>query len=223
MRKYILIVVAMDSELNEIKNNMIIEETIKFSRSEYYIGKYFDKDVILALSGIGKVNASIMTTHILTKYDVSYCISIGIAGGLNCNVGDFILVNKSYYADFDLRVFGYDIYQVPGFEFSTKDFMLDKLKDICLKKGLSYQVGSSFTLDQFVTSMNQIPMMKDDVKCVEMESNAILHACTVFNTDCIIIRAISDVVGVSSTSDYEEFERNSSILLNEFLKELFIE
>ena len=204
MRKYILIVVAMDSELNEIKNNMIIEETIKFSRSEYYIG-------------IGKVNASIMTTHILTKYDVSYCISIGIAGGLNCNVGDFILVNKSYYADFDLRVFGYDIYQVPGFEFSTKDFMLDKLKDICLKKGLSYQVGSSFT------SMNQIPMMKDDVKCVEMESNAILHACTVFNTDCIIIRAISDVVGVSSTSDYEEFERNSSILLNEFLKELFIE
>ena len=221
MKEYILIVVAMDSELNEIRKNMNITETLKFSNTEYYVGTYNKENVILALSGIGKVNSAIMTTHILTKYNVKYCISIGIAGGVKANIGDFILVNKSYYGDFDLRPFGYPLCKVPGVEeFTTKDFMLDELVNICKDNNIEYKIGSSFTMDKFVTSLSQVEEIKDDVRCIEMESNSILHACMSFNTNCIIIRVISDVVGVTSNENYLEFEQKSSVILNDFLSKL---
>lgn len=221
MEKYIAIIIAMEEELLTILENTVVEKETIVNNNKIYQGIYLNTPVILALSGIGKVNASIMTTYILSTYNIDYCISIGIAGGMpNTTQGEFIICTNSYYGDFDLTHFGYEYGKVPGLEkFTTNDFSLNKIENVLQKLGVKYQIGSSASSDFFVTSPTQVKLNHPDIKCVEMESAAIIHSCMFFNINCFVLRIISDVLGKTSNHDYNEFEKNSSLLLNKFLFE----
>lgn len=59
----------------------------------FYEGTIANTKVVVVQGGIGKVNAAISTTLLLTNYDIDFLINVGSAGGLSLsqNVGDVVI------------------------------------------------------------------------------------------------------------------------------------
>jgi len=51
-------------------------------------------EIIVIISGIGKINSAIATTYLLSNYDIDFCINFGIAGSSKFKVGEIFLINK---------------------------------------------------------------------------------------------------------------------------------
>ena len=61
------------------------------------ISFFENEEVVLALTGVGKIQASIGATLLCTNYELKRLINIGIAGSLlgqEANIGDVFIVNK---------------------------------------------------------------------------------------------------------------------------------
>ncbi len=61
-------------------------------------------ELILALSGIGKVRAAAHTTELITRYSPDWILSVGLSGAISDLVGpgDVVVVTEVYQHDFDL-------------------------------------------------------------------------------------------------------------------------
>ncbi|MEX5941702.1 5'-methylthioadenosine/S-adenosylhomocysteine nucleosidase [Mammaliicoccus sciuri] len=81
-----------------------------------YKGNIEDKQVVLAQSGIGKVNAAITATLLINEFKPDLIINTGSAGSVDSelNIGDIIISNKVYYHDVNATAFGYKLGQVPS-------------------------------------------------------------------------------------------------------------
>jgi hypothetical protein len=55
---------------------------------------FVNDDVIVLISGIGKINSAIATTYLLSKYKIDFIINFGIAGSKNRDIGEIFLINK---------------------------------------------------------------------------------------------------------------------------------
>ena len=90
------IIGAMEEEVAEIKEYMDVSDSKTILDCTFYHGTIEGKEVVLLQGGIGKVNAAICTTLLLTNYDIDYVINVGSAGGLclSQNVGDVVISNE---------------------------------------------------------------------------------------------------------------------------------
>ncbi|NMA05718.1 MAG: 5'-methylthioadenosine/S-adenosylhomocysteine nucleosidase [Acholeplasmataceae bacterium] len=210
----ILIVCAMDSEASEIKKEIKELEVHKLTPNKlYYEGKIKEKKVVLVVTGVGKVNAASAVSVLLSKYDFSQIINIGIAGATKpYSVGDKVVIRDASYADFDVTAgnFGYEFGQVPNM---PNPF----LSDYDLIKKCTFALGayedSLYTQDKFVT--------KKDIKnpgVYDMEGAAIYQVAHMYQVKVISIKLISDIINSPTQLDgYEVFEFSSSIILKEML------
>ena len=64
------IIGAMHEEIIELKSSMTDINEIEISNLKFYEGKLCSKDVVLVESGIGKVNAAISTTLLISNFKV---------------------------------------------------------------------------------------------------------------------------------------------------------
>jgi len=51
-------------------------------------------EIIVIISGIGKINSAIATTYLLNNYDIDFIINFGIAGSKSFKIGEIFLINK---------------------------------------------------------------------------------------------------------------------------------
>ena len=51
-------------------------------------------EIIVIISGIGKLNSAIVTTYLLSNYEIDFCINFGIAGSSKFKVGEIFMINK---------------------------------------------------------------------------------------------------------------------------------
>ena len=61
-----------------------------------------NEEIVVIISGIGKINSAIATTYILNNYDIDFIINFGIAGSSYFKVGEIFLINKinnNFYPD----------------------------------------------------------------------------------------------------------------------------
>lgn len=198
------IVVAMKQEILNYLNN--------FNKVENKYFELYQKDnIILIISSVGKVNASIATSYLINNYDIEYIINIGIAGGnTDANINDIYLIDKLYYHDFDLTVFNYELGEVPHlFKYLETN---KKLYKNLLNK---YPLKNCASGDVFLTKKPKV-----DVSCFDMESCSIAHTCFVYKKDFISIKVISDCLGKDQIKDYLTFEKNASIKITSILEEV---
>ena len=97
------IIGAMEEEVAAIKEYMHITDTKNILDCIFYQGMIENKEVVLLQGGVGKVNAAICTTLLLTNYQIDMVINIGSAGGLclKQEVGDIVISNEVCQYDFD--------------------------------------------------------------------------------------------------------------------------
>ena len=206
------IIAAMESEMDDLLSGMTNVEEVKLLGIKFYMGNIKNKDVVLSLCGVGKVNAAMAATILIEHFNCDLIINSGIAGGvLPLKKRDSIIATKLMYHDFDIRTFGYPYGQVPGLpkEFIVNPSLVLLLKKVFSKLNLQYKDLPIVSGDRFVTKMDDLKYIDyDNGYAVEMEGASIAQVCTKAGVDFIVLRYISDIIGEENQEeDYNTFER----------------
>lgn len=232
LRRTIGIIGAMDEEVEILKSLLDITETVTEAGMTFYKGMLHNTEVVLARSGIGKVNAAVCAQLMITLFKIDYLINSGVAGTLqpNINQGDIVISTDAVQHDVDTTVFGDPLGAIPrlGVTFFEADKVLMNLAEKAAAslnfEGVSIFRGRVASGDQFVAGGE----LKDRIwsnfepSAVEMEGASIAHVAYLNKVPYVIIRAISDKADGSADLSYEEFlplaAKHASLLLEAMVK-----
>ncbi|MGQ8337388.1 5'-methylthioadenosine/adenosylhomocysteine nucleosidase [Sunxiuqinia sp. A32] len=221
---------AMQEEILLFKkdiNNLTVER--KGSRN-FYLGTIGANEVVMCLSGWGKVAASSTATSLVNLYNVDRLLFIGLAGSMqnSLEIGDIVIADRLVQHDVDLSLLqGYEGIKSPfwlDFSFSVPEKLVEDAKVVCetfcqrLADGHypeidgGYQpnifVGTVGTGDQFVASSEskrQIGEKIPDILCTEMEGAAIAQVGADYDIPCMVIRIISDKADEKANHAFSKF------------------
>lgn len=232
MNKKIGIICAMEEELSPLKEHMNNLKETKKAMMDFYSGTIEGKDVVMVVSGIGKVNAAICAQILVDDYKVTHLLNVGVAGGVKENLKpmDLIIATSLIQHDMDVRAFGLKRGEIPRLQTST--FIPDpKLNQLLLNGARKYMdtnvhEGIIVSGDAFISSKEKILDLLDtfDASACEMEGAAIAHAAYLNEIPFAVIRAISDNANTGASMDYEKFKdlaaKNTVSMVLDLLKNL---
>lgn len=225
------IIVAMQEELEEILKIMQEIEEKEIYEIKFISGKIENTKVVVAKSGVGKVNAARTTQILIDIFKIENVINVGAAGALNpsLNIGDIIIAEKLIQHDFDITAFDHNKGYITGVGdyIDCNEELMKKFKDICNKiKSEEYKISTGIIAsgDIFCTDVNMKNKIysKFNADCVEMEGAAIAQVCYLDKIPFIVIRSISDSPNGNNAIVFDEFVKLASkrcaIMLKEFFK-----
>lgn len=223
----IAVIGAMEEEVELLRKEIENPETKTIANSEFTSGTYKNHEIVLLKSGIGKVNAAMTTSILLSEYKPDYVINTGSAGGYdpNLEVGAIVISHEVRYHDVDVTAFGYEIGQVPQLPASFKaDEQLMKLAEDAVHEIGEHQAATGLiaTGDIFMhdpAKVEQVRMHFPQMKACEMEAAAVAQVCHQFEVPFVVIRALSDIAGKESSISFDEFlpiaaKHSTQIVLN---------
>jgi len=225
----IAIMCAMREELEPILEEVEIKEIIEYGRNKFYLAKLRNKNLVLAYSKIGKVNAATTATILIEKFNAKKILFSGVAGAIDkdLKIGDLIIATKTTQHDVDLTVFGYE----PGFiPESQVYFDCDKnlneiAKKVAKKLNIRLKEGIIASGDQFIHSKEKKEWIAKTFKAsaIEMEGGAVGCVTWTLNVPFFMLRAISDAAEEGAGVDFDEFLEESSKVSAKFLIEMLKE
>ena len=221
---------AFKDEIRMLEDSISGKEIITLEGIKFVQGKLHGKSVVVAYTGIGKVNAAMTTTLLIHNFHPRAILFTGIAGSINPEItpGDIVVGKRTVQHDlnyvYDDSIVSYrptnPVTDTLDPVFYPADPTLLHLADsVCslltLKKvDLGDTVvqpkiwsGTIATGDSFVASQK----LKDQLiarfsaDAVEMEGAAVAQVCYQFSIPCLIIRSISDSANDDAHLDIEKF------------------
>jgi len=221
----------MAEEIEDLKLRMGNFETKERAGFTFYSGKLFDEEIILLLSGIGKVNAAMGTTLMIERFKPDCIINTGSAGGFSekLSIGDVVISTEVRHHDVDATVFGYEYGQVPRMPaaYIPNDILIgmaeravESLDNVGTSKGLIATGDSFMHKDEHIHAVREkLPA----IMAAEMEAAAIAQCCHNFELPFVIIRAISDIAGDKDNQiEFQDFLKiaavNSAVMVMEIIK-----
>ncbi len=202
-------VIAMANEAECLMANLVDakEETLYGRR--VVRGKLHGEDVMMVVSGIGKVNAG-AATQLAIMLGATEIISVGVAGGLDkdMNVGDIYEISEAVQYDFDLSAVNGTMIGTLD-EYSTPYIPMSGPQDGRI-------IGSG---DRFNDSaVDNDLMVRLGVTIRDMECAAVAHVCQKAGIPCKGIKCISDVRGKGAmTGQYVDNLKRCLAILTEYL------
>jgi adenosylhomocysteine nucleosidase len=211
-------------------------------------GKLNGREVVIAQTGIGKVNAAVVTILMIEHFQPEEIIFTGIAGGINpaLSPGDLVVGKQIAHHDFGtvtpdslLRrptrnpstmienplYFSSDTTLVRLAIAASKRAQLEPIKKEGKEETPKVITGTIVTGDVFVSSSAVTDHLrkKMNADATEMEGAAIAQVCWQQFVPFVIIRSISDNAGNTAYADiknfYQSAARNSAHLVMEMVKE----
>ncbi len=218
----------MKEETDILREWMDVSSVDTVAHADVYRGTLEGREIALVESGIGKVNASIITALIIDRYDIKIVVNTGVAGALSTalDVTDMVVSTNVLHHDADASEFGYEPGQLPGMpKFYIADKGLNKLALQAVKKNTEITGHSGLIVsgDAFVGSAPQKGMITEKFRqalAVDMESAAIAQTCYQHSTAFVIIRSISDKADDTADMSYNEFLSKACIHSSEVVKSL---
>lgn len=209
------IIAAMKHEMDLLLDELIDLEETKYLGYTIFSGTVNEHEVFILESGMGKVNASMATTILISEFSAELIINTGIAGGISpSKTTDVIIGTRLMYNDVDARVFNYEYGQVPQMPrfFQINPELLVLVKKSLNKANVSFKEGLIVSGDKFISSIEPLKEVIDlNPLATEMEGCAVAQVATRAGVDFLIIRYISDVIGLpSQIEDYFEYEDKMS-------------
>lgn len=215
------LIAATTQELSAISACMSKVSTRTLAHVEFRSGLLANQEVVLALSGVGKVNATIAATLMCQLYQPSCLISIGVAGGLKTEqeVGDLVISDEIIQADFDTSPF--DGPKGLGLTFKANPKLIEKAQKAAQKSNLNWSVGAIATQDLFMSRLEDYQKLLahfPQAACSEMEGGAVAQTAKAFSIPCLVLRTLSDVVSHEDNSiEYAQFALESAQKAAQFL------
>ena len=237
---------AFEREITLLEDELIDAQEQRIEGIKFVSGKLSGKSVVIAFTGIGKVNAAMTTTLLIEHFKPNKVIFTGIAGAVNQQLqpGDIVIAEKT--AHHDMGVFWPEgLYhkgvknRLDGWEnpvFFPADERLLKLAEraVELVDLSSIQIisgqrtpkvvkGIVVTGDAFIASTDKCIELRKKLgaDAVEMEGAAVAQLCYQRGIEYLVIRSISDNADEGAVLDKQTFyimaAKNSSSLVIELV------
>jgi adenosylhomocysteine nucleosidase len=216
-------VVMLEERLSK-KNERSIEG-IKFTD-----GQLMGRNVVIAQTGTGKVNAAMTATLVIDNFHPKLVIFTGIAGAVNPQLspGDIVIAEKTAQHDHGVLTssslentgavspitgqrnpvfFPADPALLQLAEQAAKNVSLEKIKTSEGERTPGIMKGVVVTGDIFVASPEKCEELRKTLgaDAVEMEGAAVAQVCYQLGIPCIVIRSISDNANEKAAQDLEKF------------------
>lgn len=199
----ILYLFAMEDEAKDVIKSLELE-------SGYPFPLYEDNNNLISITGIGKTNASFVTSFLCGKYNISKIVNLGFVGAVGSfRVKDVLIVTKALYHDVDVTMFGYEKGQIPKMPttYHSNNELVKLLPDYA---GVTLYTGDYFMMEKI-----------EDNYIADMEATAIFQVAHRLNIPMISIKVVSDIIGNDNHLDeYSEFEKVGSIFISEIYQKL---
>lgn len=213
---------AFESALHELHKDVYLG-------MNFTLGKLGEKEFVIVRSGVGKVNAAMAASLLISHYKVNIIFSTGTAGGIRASKSTTVIASATVQHDFFIEIEDrrrgqldeYDFIEIP----CSKELTLLAEK-VSIDLGYSFSVGVIATGDCFVSDKNK----KEDISrefnalACDMESAAIGQVCYKAEVPFLSIRTLSDSADDNSINDYYSFKREAALknshLIMEIIKRL---
>jgi adenosylhomocysteine nucleosidase len=232
-------VTLLEDQLTDRRQKTI--EGIKFSS-----GQLNGRDIVVAWTGVGKVNAAMTTTLLIEHFKPKHVIVTGIAGAVNPELrpGDIVIAKKTAHHDmgtvwpeglfFKGVKSRLDGYENPVFfpadekllndaQRAANRIKLESIETTTSRKPPSIITGVVVTGDSFIASKSKCAELHErlDADAVEMEGAAVAQICYQRRIGCLVVRSISDNADEGAVFDKQMFyllaAKNSSDLVTEII------
>ena len=237
---------AFEQEIILLEDELIDKQKQIIEGIRFVSGNISGKKVVVAFTGIGKVNAAMTTTLLLEHFKPDKVIFTGIAGGVNRQLqpGDIVIAEKTAHHDMGTLwpegLFHKGVKnRLSGWEnpvFFDSDEQLIKLAEraaqqtefnsiqiISGQRSPKVLKGVVVTGDSFIASAEKCEELRKKLNAdaVEMEGAAVAQLCYQRGISFVVIRSISDNADEGAVLDKQTFyilaAKNSSSLVVEML------
>lgn len=196
---------AMQIENDPVINLMTSKKSHRIDQVRYTEGMLSGYKVISTLTGIGEANAAIVTALLVSRFHPAAVIFTGVAGALqdNINYGDVVIATRVFSDSFGRYtsrgprfpgLLAGPIRRMPAPLVYTPDKNLLMVAK-SIKKPHDFQIhfGQVATTQHFpFDKAEDDKLRRDKVLAISMEDSGVMRACWLFQTPCLVIRAISD-------------------------------
>ena len=216
------------------------------------IGEINEKQVVVARTGVGKVNAAMTTMLLIEHFRPSEVIFTGVAGGINPDLllGDIVIAAKTAQHDLG-RLTSSGLKNrsaknpIDGQRnpiFFPAGARLLKAAELASRRTTfqPFQVpqgerfpritkGIVVTGDVFVASEAKRRTLREHLQAdaVEMEGAAVAQICWQQRVPCLAVRSISDSANADARQDFKKYYKiaaqNSAALVVNIVKQLHVE
>lgn len=196
---------------------------------EFYDGMLQDTRCVVAMSGVGKVNAARSTQLLIDKFGPERIVNLGSAGAIHpqLQIGDVVISTSCIQHDVDLTMFG----ENKGFFSKTEGFipvdqefvqLCQQAMELSVDNQFRVLAGPIATGDQFNDSRQHKEELYKEfgAYCIEMEGAAVAQVCAMCRIPFAIIRSISDTPNEDAVQLYEKFKESASRRCADFLVNL---
>lgn len=225
------IISALPEEISHLKSGDL--EQIDVGGLPFYKGVVDGRDAILVETGIGKVNAAVVTTLLIEHFDCRGILFSGVAGGLDpaLSIGDVVIGRRLVQHDYgrlqneQMITYQPGAFPLPGLDtthgYEIDDSLLahaeEALDGVALKsldevEGAANTnprvvFGTVLTGDAFVNCETTRTRLHDsfNAQAVEMEGAAVAQVATQMGRPWLVIRCLSDQAGAESHMDFNGF------------------
>ena len=193
------VICAMDIEAEGLIALMQDKKKVNVIGYNFTVGSINDKDVVVVLSGVGKANAAAVTALLISSFNVTEVINLGVCGG-NIKVGTMIVADSVVQYDFDTTAIGDELGQLGGFD---SPYIKCTPQMTALIGGEARGVIASG--DKFINDENSAKFLAEHFNAIgfDMESGAVAQICTKASVKFAIVRVVSDGVDIT---EYEKFK-----------------
>jgi len=206
------IIGAMAVEIGELRERLAGRQEETAGGVAFCTGRLFEREVVLAVSGVGKVNAAMCAQAMILTYRPGVILNTGIAGALvpGIAIGDVVVADAALQYDMDTSAVGDPAGFVSGvnrIEFPCDPAVAAALQRAAEGEGARVHRGLVATGDRFLSTKEEASAVRARFGAIanEMEAGSIGQVCFINGVPFGILRTISDGEGDGSEFDYARF------------------
>ncbi|MBA7659140.1 5'-methylthioadenosine/S-adenosylhomocysteine nucleosidase [subsurface metagenome] len=237
---------AFEREITLLEDELTDTQEQRIEGIRFVSGKLSGKRVVIAWTGIGKVNAAMTATLLIEHFKPSELLFTGIAGGINPQLwpGDIVIAAEIAHHDMGVltpQSFDYrgamnplDGWRNPVFlpaderllelaEIAAGQLELEMIRTTAGERLPRIIKGIVVTGDVFVASPEKCAELRQQLgaDAVEMEGAAVAQICYQRRIPHLVIRSISDKADEGAVLDKQLFQmvaaKNSAGLVAEII------
>ncbi len=215
------LICAIPQELAHLRDALADSHRENAAHTVFHTGTIDEHDVVLAGSGMGKVNAALVTTLLADRFGCRTVVFSGVAGGLDPTlaIGDIVIADLVIQHDAgvleDERV---RVYQ-PGYApiinptdrlgYPADPELLAHVRERLERISIPGQIvyGTVLSGDQYLNCDTTRDRLLRELggQAIEMEGGAVAQVCEAFGVPWLVIRALSDLAGGNALFDFTTF------------------